>query len=147
MSILDQLREGISSSSPEQTEQIAEAFAAQIPLDHIIALHGDLGAGKTTFVRGLARYFKINEPITSPTFNLYTIYQGSRQLIHLDAYRLSSSADLDALMIGDFMHSPWCFVIEWPERIPEAIPDEAWHLELSIDAEQRHHIKLLETKI
>lgn len=146
MSLLDQLREGICTTAPDQTERIAAEFAAEIPVDQVIALHGDLGAGKTTFVRGLARHWSISEPITSPTFNLFTLYQGTRQLIHMDAYRLASAADLDALMIEDFMHSPWCFVVEWPERIPEAIPDNAWHLELSIDAEQRHHIKLLKSE-
>lgn len=142
MSILEQLRGGITTTTAVETEAVAGALARLLPADRILALHGDLGAGKTTFIRGLARAWAIDEPVTSPTFNLYTIYQGSRQLVHLDAYRLRSADDLDALMIQDFMRSPWCFAIEWPERISTAIPDDAWHLDLEITTHQQHHIRL-----
>jgi tRNA threonylcarbamoyladenosine biosynthesis protein TsaE len=142
MSIIEQLNTGIESSSADQTEALAGELAAVLPPDTVIALHGNLGAGKTTFIRGLARAWNITEPVTSPTFNLYTIYKGNRQLIHLDAYRLSSADDLDALMIHDFMRSPWCFAVEWPERIHSAIPEEAWHLYLDIVGEGKHRFRL-----
>lgn len=142
MSILQKLENGITTTSSEQTEAIAKEFAAEIPHNHVLAMHGDLGAGKTTFIRGLARGWQIEDPVTSPTFNLYTIYSGERQLIHLDAYRLNDGADLDSLMIEDFMRPPWCFAIEWPERIADSIPSEAWHLHLSIDSTMQHHIRL-----
>ncbi|HBR95114.1 MAG TPA: tRNA (adenosine(37)-N6)-threonylcarbamoyltransferase complex ATPase subunit type 1 TsaE, partial [Opitutae bacterium] len=86
--LLEQLRSGIRSQTANETEALAGRVAALLPPDAVLALHGDLGAGKTTFVRGLARAWDIQEAVTSPTYNLYTIYQGSRQLIHLDAYRL-----------------------------------------------------------
>lgn len=142
MSIIEQLTRGVLTSSAEETETLAGKLALEVPEDALLALHGDLGAGKTTFIRGLARAWDIFEPVTSPTFNLYTIYEGSRQLIHLDAYRLGSADDLDALMIQDFMRSPWCFAVEWPERISGAIPDEAWHLHLDITPEGKHSIRL-----
>jgi tRNA threonylcarbamoyladenosine biosynthesis protein TsaE len=140
--ILDRLKEGVATSSPDETEGLACEFAAHLRVNHTLALHGDLGAGKTTFVRGLARAWTITEPITSPTFNLYSIYQGDRQLIHLDAYRLGSADDLDTLMIEDFMRAPWCFVVEWPEHIAAALPEDSWHLDLSITAAGQHHIQL-----
>lgn len=140
--LLDQFRAGLRSPSAAQTESLAERFGSVLPPDCVLALHGDLGAGKTTFVRGLARAWTIREAVTSPTFNLYTIYQGTRQLVHLDAYRLGSGADLDALMIEDFLQSPWCFAIEWPEHIPEALPSDAWHLYLTINEDQSHQIRL-----
>ena len=142
MHINDQLMAGVATSSAAETESLASALARSLPADTLLALHGDLGAGKTTFIRGLARAWAITEPVTSPTFNLYTIYNGSRQLIHLDAYRLGSAEDLDALMIQDFMRSPWCFAIEWPERIHAAIPDDAWHLYLEITDLGKHHLRL-----
>ena len=113
-----------------------------MPVDTVLALHGDLGVGKTTFVRGLARAWGIQEAVTSPTFNLYTIYKGDRQLIHLDAYRLDSGTDLDALMIEDFLQTPWCFAVEWPEHIPDALPQDAWHFYLTINEDQSHQIRL-----
>lgn len=142
MSILEQLNAGIHTATATETEALAGSFAHAVPEDTVLALHGDLGAGKTTFIRGLARAWGITEPVTSPTFNLYTIYQGSRQLIHLDAYRLGSADDLDALMIEDFMRSPWCFAVEWPERISDAIPEQAWQLHLEITSDRKHHIRL-----
>lgn len=122
--------------------QAAHDFAFLIPENTVIALHGDLGVGKTTFIRGLARAWQISEPVTSPTFNLYTLYQGTRQLVHLDAYRLSSGAELDALMIDDFLSPPWCLAIEWPERIDEELPDDTWHLYLNINPDTTHRIQL-----
>ena len=119
--LIEALRKGLRSRSAEETESIAAQLAPTVRADSVIALHGDLGAGKTTFVRGLARAWGISEAVTSPTFNLYTIYKGARQLIHLDAYRMESGAELDALMIEDFLQSPWCFAVEWPERIPDAL--------------------------
>ena len=115
--LLQQLRQGVVTTCAADTERIAGAFASLVPENQVLALHGDLGAGKTTFIRGLARTWNIVEPVTSPTFNLYTLYQGSRQLVHLDAYRLASGADLDALMIDDFLAPPWCLAVEWPDRI------------------------------
>lgn len=140
--VIEALKKGLRSQSAEETESIAARLASTVPADSVIALHGDLGAGKTTFVRGLARAWGISEAVTSPTFNLYTIYKGERQLIHLDAYRMESGADLDALMIEDFLQSPWCFAVEWPERIPDALPEDTLHLDLSINADQSHQIKL-----
>jgi tRNA threonylcarbamoyladenosine biosynthesis protein TsaE len=142
LDILQQLRNGLVTTSSERTEQIAKVFASYVPEDKVLAFHGDLGAGKTTFIRGLARAWDIVEPVTSPTFNLYTLYQGSRQLIHLDAYRLNSGSDLDALMIDDFLNPPWCLAVEWSERIIESLPDDAWHLYLEIDVNTAHHIRL-----
>ena len=142
MSILDRLAGGIETASAAETEALAGELGLLLPEDATLALHGDLGAGKTTFIRGLARSWSVTEPVKSPTFNLYSIYEGTRQLIHLDAYRLGSADDLDALMIQDFMRSPWCFAVEWPERISGAIPDDAWHLFLEITAEGKHKLRL-----
>jgi tRNA threonylcarbamoyladenosine biosynthesis protein TsaE len=134
---------GICSRSAVETELLAAKIGAILPVDTALALHGDLGAGKTTFVRGLARAWGIQEAVTSPSFNLYTIYKGDRQLIHLDAYRLDSGVDLDVLMIEDFLQPPWCFAVEWPERILDALPEDAWHFHLSINEDQSHQIRLI----
>ena len=136
---------GICSRSAVDTEVLAAKIGSILPVDTVLALHGDLGAGKTTFVRGLARAWGIQEAVTSPTFNLYTVYKGDRQLIHLDAYRLGSGSgtDLDALMIEDFLQSPWCFAVEWPEHIPDSLPEDAWHFYLTINEDQSHQIRLM----
>jgi tRNA threonylcarbamoyladenosine biosynthesis protein TsaE len=139
--LLKRFGRGIETATAEETLDLAEAFAAVVPPDTVLAFHGDLGAGKTTFIRGMARHWKIVEPVTSPTYNLYSIYEGTRQLIHLDAYRLNSGSDLDALMLEDFLASPWCLAVEWPERIPDSLPENTWHLYLEITPEYRHSIR------
>ncbi len=143
MDILKQLADGVASASPEETARLAAALAPVLPPDCTLALYGDLGVGKTTFVRGLAKAWGVQGHITSPSFGLYNIHQGTRrQLIHLDAYRLSSPDDFDTLMLEEFLKSPWCLAIEWPQNIAGALPREAIALELSILPDTRHFIRL-----
>ncbi|MBT5901630.1 MAG: tRNA (adenosine(37)-N6)-threonylcarbamoyltransferase complex ATPase subunit type 1 TsaE [Opitutaceae bacterium] len=141
--ICAKLREGLSTSRAEETREIAAMLAKVLPADTVLALHGDLGVGKTTFVQGLAEGLGITEPVTSPTFNLYTLHEGNpTRLLHLDAYRLESSAEVEGLMLEDFLVSPWIAAIEWPERITDWLPANTWHLELGITADENHTIKL-----
>ncbi|HOG93482.1 MAG: tRNA threonylcarbamoyladenosine biosynthesis protein TsaE [Verrucomicrobia bacterium ADurb.Bin122] len=144
MSICARLRAGIVTASAAETRAIAHELAAALPPDIVLALHGDLGVGKTTFVQGLAAGFGCPDPVTSPTFTIYTLHQGGRRtLVHLDAYRLDSGAQIDSLMLEDFLVSPYCLAVEWPEKIAEWIPSEAWHLELGITADEHHTLRLL----
>ncbi len=96
----------------------------------VLALSGDLGAGKTTFVQGLARSLGTNVTITSPTFVILKRYPLSKQafdtLIHIDAYRLNSSSELQKLGWEEILKDAGSLVVlEWPERVSECIPDNA----------------------
>jgi tRNA threonylcarbamoyladenosine biosynthesis protein TsaE len=143
MNICDKLRAGVTTASAAETQQLAAELACVLPVDATLALHGDLGAGKTTFVQGLARGFGVVEPVTSPTFNLYTLHRGSaRLLVHLDAYRIENPREIEALLLEDFLVSPWCLAIEWPEKIAAWLPANLWRLDLGIAADQRHTLKL-----
>ena len=143
MSILEKLRAGVTTESAEQTRALAAELAAALPPDTTLALHGDMGVGKTTFVQGLARGLGVPEQVTSPTFAIYSIYQGSaRKLVHLDAYRLEHERQLDALLLEEFLTSPWCLAIEWPEKTGAWLPQDAWHLTLSIVDGDRHRLVL-----
>lgn len=144
MSICAKLRAGIVTASAAETRALARELAAALPSDIVLALHGNLGVGKTTFVQGLASGFGCPDPVTSPTFTIYTLHQGGRRtLVHLDAYRLESGAQIDSLMLEDFLISPYCLAVEWPEKIADWIPSDAWHLELGITADERHTLRLL----
>ena len=150
MTVLDKhinaLENGLTTASAKQTEQIAYALAPLIPANQVLAFHGDLGVGKTTFIRALAKSWGIKEHLTSPTYNLYKIYQSSnRCLVHLDAYRLDKGAELESLMIDDFLHDPWCLAIEWPEKIEDSMLSSAWHFYLSIEKSMHHHLRLVRT--
>jgi len=143
MSICDKLRAGITTESAEATRTLAAELAAALPADIVLALHGDMGVGKTTFVQGLARGLGVKEQVTSPTFGIYSVYQGnSRKLVHLDAYRLEHERQIEELLLEEFLTSPWCLAVEWPEKVGAWLPPGAWHLTLSIVEGDRHHLSL-----
>lgn len=142
-SILARLREGVTTTSVTETEALAAALAAALPQCATLALRGDLGAGKTSFVRGLARAWGIEGPVTSPSFNLLNLYKGSeRTLIHIDAYRLQSPEQAEGLLLDDFLEPPYCLAVEWPEQFPSYRLKNAFNLKLEIVSEGRHRIRL-----
>ncbi len=133
MNLLSRLRSGITTGSAEQTRALAAELAAALPADTTLALHGDMGVGKTTFVQGLAQGLGVKEHVTSPTFAIYSVYAGtSRSLVHLDAYRLESERQLEPLLLDEFLVSPYCLAVEWPEKTGAWLPPDAWHLTLEI---------------
>lgn len=140
--IFDKLRGGVTTASADETRVYATDFAAALSADQTIALHGNLGVGKTTFVQGLARGLGITEAVTSPTFNIFTVHRGRINLVHLDAYRLESAREVEDLLLPDFLTSPWCLAIEWPEKIADWLPPNVLHLHLGITPDQRHTIRL-----
>lgn len=146
MSIFAELTAGITTCSAEETQSIAQRLALALPVDATLALHGNLGVGKTTFVQGLAKGLGVTEAVTSPTFNIFSLHHGgSRTLVHLDAYRLENDRQIDSLMLDDFLTSPFCLVVEWPEKIAAWLPQDALHLTLSIIDEHHHHVQLTST--
>ena len=140
--MLEKLRAGVVTASAEETRRIAADFARSLPADATIALHGDLGVGKTTFVQGLARGLGITDAVTSPTFNIFTLHRGPVNLLHLDAYRIENARQVEDLLLADYMISPWCLAVEWPEKIAEWLAPDTLHLELGITSEERHTLKL-----
>ena len=142
LSGIDRLRAGVVTGSAEETRRIAAEFGQQLSSETTLALHGDLGVGKTTFVQGLARGLGIREPVTSPTFNIFTLHRGPTNLLHLDAYRLENARQVEDLVLADFMIPPWCLAVEWPEKIADWLPASTLHLELGIAADERHTLRL-----
>jgi len=144
MTIFAELSRGLVSASAEETEALGARLAAALPDNTALALRGDLGTGKTTLVRGLARGLGVRANVTSPTYTIYTIYPGARQLLHMDAYRLHAAAELEHLAIGELLRPPFLIAVEWPERIPGFFADypTRW-LELSIQPDHRHQIRLV----
>jgi tRNA threonylcarbamoyladenosine biosynthesis protein TsaE len=128
------------SDSPEQTQAIAAQLVGQLPDRAVVALHGDLGAGKTCFVKGMAIALGIRDPVSSPTYTLIREYQGERPLFHADLYRLAGGADLASVGLEEYLDMPrGITAIEWPERAGDLIPADATHvtLELGDQPEQR----------
>lgn len=100
--------------SQDETMQLAESFAYTLKGGEVILLHGDLGAGKTTFTKGIAKALSIKNIITSPTFTIMKQYYGDLALCHYDMYRINSSDEIDELGISDYLYEKdTVSVIEW----------------------------------
>lgn len=108
------------SSSAEDTEAIGAAFAKNLPGGSVVAMYGDLGAGKTAFVRGMAKGMGIDAHVSSPTFNIVHEYPGERELIHFDMYRLSSSDELFDIGWEDYLARGAVCAVEWSENVSDA---------------------------
>ena len=131
----------IITNSEEETIELAKNLANKLPNGTTLTFSGDLGAGKTTFVRGLAEGLHINEIVQSPTFNIMKIYlKGDRPLIHIDAYRL---ADIDTdIGLDEYIgYETGITVIEWPMYIERLIPKDAIEVEIRNLGDDNREIK------
>jgi tRNA threonylcarbamoyladenosine biosynthesis protein TsaE len=127
------------SHSPEQTRRIGVQLGKTLQAGDVICLQGDLGAGKTTFVQGVALGWGSQDAVSSPTFILVNVYRrgDEARLYHMDAYRLDSALEAEELDL-ETMLAQGALLIEWPERIQELIPPERLWIRFEYaDAEER----------
>ena len=127
------------SRSPQQTRSIGMRLGGALQAGDVICLQGDLGAGKTTFVQGIAKGWGSLDSVSSPTFIIVNVYRRAdqSQLFHMDAYRLDSMPEAEELDL-DSMLAQGPLLIEWPERINGLVPDERLWVQLEhIDEEER----------
>ena len=127
------------SRSPAQTRRIGMRLGGALHVGDVICLQGDLGAGKTTFVQGVAQGWGSLDAVSSPTFILVNIYRRAdqSQLFHMDAYRLESTSEAEELDL-DSMLAQGPLLIEWPERMNGLVPTEHLWLKLEhMDEEER----------
>lgn len=119
------------SHSPLDTESFAEALAKSLSGGEVIAFSGDLGMGKTCFVRGLARGLGFSGDVTSPTFAIINEYSGGRlPLYHFDMYRISGWDDLYSTGYFEYCEAGGVCAIEWSENIEAALPDDVIRIEI-----------------
>ena len=108
------------SESELETERIGESFAKDLPGGTVVAMYGDLGAGKTAFVRGMARGMGLDCRVSSPTFTIVNEYLGERELIHFDMYRLSDADELFDIGWEDYLSRGAVCAVEWSEKVEDA---------------------------
>jgi tRNA threonylcarbamoyladenosine biosynthesis protein TsaE len=127
----------VTTSSPEETRAFARSFAESLKVPSVICLYGDLGAGKTTFVKGLASAFGLEEKhIKSPTFVLLHEYEGYVPLYHFDFYRLSDGGEDCCDILSDILErKDGIVVIEWPERLEKHLPKDRISLYFTHESE------------
>jgi len=120
----------VVSSSPEETRRLAGRLMCHLPACASLALHGELGSGKTCFVQGLALALEIDQPVTSPTFTIINQYKGLRPLYHVDLFRLSGLEELLALGFEEVLEADGVIAIEWAERAGDMLPQGTTHVTL-----------------
>lgn len=139
----------ITTHSLEETHAIGQQIGAQLQSGTVIALTGDLGSGKTSFVQGLARGLEVPDDyyITSPTYTLINEYPGRCPLFHADLYRLENSADFEDIGLYEILHDKGVVAIEWADRLHKDVMAEhlAVHIEISDDESRKIFITVNET--
>jgi tRNA threonylcarbamoyladenosine biosynthesis protein TsaE len=133
------------SNSVEETILFGEAFAKKLTPGDVVCLEGDLGAGKTHFMKGIASYFGISkDKVNSPTFTLINEYSGSIDLYHFDCYRLKSEQEALEIGIEEYLYGEGVSVIEWPSRIKSLIPNDAIFIEINHQEGSKRSINILD---
>jgi len=141
MPILDAHTLEFFSRSPEQTRRVGMRLGSLLQSGDLISLQGDLGAGKTTFVQGVAQGWGSLDPVSSPTFIIVNIYRrpGDEQLFHMDAYRLDSAPEAAELDL-DEMLSRGSLLVEWPERVQTILPENYMWISFEYVAEENRQL-------
>ena len=131
----------LQSSSPEETERIAAQLAAKLGPGDVVTVAGELGSGKTTFVRGACRALGVEGPVTSPTFTIGHRYRGDVDVSHLDLYRFDNVSPAEWGDLEPYFDGAVCFV-EWPEAAGDSLPSPRVRVELRHAGADRRIISL-----
>ena len=129
------------SNSPAETMSLAAKFAGYLKPGDIVFLRGDLGAGKTVFMKGMAGALKISpRKVTSPTFILMNYYEGKLPVYHFDLYRLENPEELKTVVFDEYFYGNGVSVVEWPQRLGAFAPEVYWLVELKHKNEHQRQI-------
>lgn len=121
----------IKTHSAEETARAASELAKNWPRGSVVALVGDLGAGKTAFVKGAAAYFGYSGEVVSPTYTLVNEYSGQIPVYHFDVYRLRNVSDTDAEWLDEYLFGDGVCLIEWADNIKELLPENTVRVEIA----------------
>ena len=135
-----------TTKSAEETIALGRELASMLAPPKVVVLRGDLGAGKTTLVKGIAEGFQAasEDDVTSPTFTLVHVYGGSRQVYHADLYRIESFHDFETLGLEDIFAHPAVAILEWSERFPLESPWPAIRIRLEHRGSDERLIRVLD---
>lgn len=120
----------ISLNNLNETEKFGIFLGEYLNPGDVVCLNGDLGAGKTTLTKSIAKGLGIDDYVTSPTFTIVNEYYGKTDLYHIDTYRLDDKIDVDYLGFDEYFYSDGVTIVEWAEKIIDALPEE--YLEINI---------------
>lgn len=135
----------IRTRDERETQRAGEMLAGLLAPNDVVTLTGDLGAGKTCLVKGVARGLGVAEHVTSPTFNIMVVHQGRLGLYHFDLYRLERAVELEDIDFWGALEAGGASFIEWGERFPEALPDDHLAVTISIEPDETRRLTLAPT--
>ena len=133
------------TTSTEETEAAGMEFAKTLKPSDFIAMFGDLGAGKTAFVRGAAKHLAPGAGVQSPTYTIVQEYQlpGGARLYHMDLYRIADSAAALGFGVDEFIDDPKAYkLIEWPERIESLLPEKCLTVEITHQGDEERTLRI-----
>jgi tRNA threonylcarbamoyladenosine biosynthesis protein TsaE len=136
----------ITTHSPEETILLGRTLTELLAPPKLVLLRGDLGAGKTTLVKGIAAAFEAadEEDVTSPTFTLVHEYRGPRAMLyHIDLYRIDTQRELDTLALDDLRTENSILLIEWGEKFPRFVRERDVEISLECDGETGRKIRIV----
>lgn len=133
----------LTSSSPESTRNFGRATAAVCRPGDVVALIGDVGAGKTTYAQGLGEGLGVESQVTSSTFVLVRQYSGDElDLYHIDLYRLDSLEEVQSLDLDEHLYGEGVTVLEWADKFPSILPDEYLRVNIDYSGQERRTISI-----
>ena len=140
-------KQKFQSHSTEQTIALGAELGKRLRRGDIVALHGPLGAGKTTLVKGIARSLLIEDPVTSPSFTIIAEYDGFLEgapivLYHVDLYRIGHPQEIEDLGIEEILNGSGICVIEWAEKAAAFLPESAIHIEIGLLEDENRDMEI-----
>lgn len=137
------------AQSPKQTEDIAGYLAKELRRGDVVAFYGELGSGKTFFIKTVCRFFNVLEEATSPSFTIINEYHSRENLYiyHFDFYRLDHDAELQNLGLDEFFFNDYICLIEWADKIDSYLPGKRWEVYLKFIDEKPRARRIIIEKV
>ena len=132
----------LQTASAEETIRLGFYIGSKLRAGNIITLHGSLGCGKTTIVKGIAQALAVEEEITSPSFTLISEYDGNLALYHMDLYRIDSIEEFELLGAEELLYGHGISIIEWAEKIETLLPNSCISISFHIEDDGRRTITI-----
>lgn len=127
----------INLNNLEETEKFGIFLGENLRPGDVVCLNGDLGAGKTTLTKSIAKGLGIDDYVTSPTFTIVNEYYGDINLYHIDTYRLDDKIDVEYLGFDEYFYSDGVTIVEWADKIKDALPEEYMEINISSKDDKR----------
>ena len=125
------------TETSDETVALGRALASQLKPGDVVAFYGDLGAGKTTMIKGVAAGLRVADVVKSPSFVIMTEYAGRLPVYHIDLYRLNENTDFGAIGLDSYIEGEGVCLIEWAERAEEMLPEKTVRVRMSVEGEGR----------